>query len=205
MGGLLDILKFSAGSVLWGVLIALAMMALFVFIVRGWWKDALFTPPTYIAGIVLALLLMFQCTMIVGALKIISMTDRYEAIMDNIVDENFSYLDREASREETNEVIHRLVGQVPLLQHYIGSGWSEGITLRQVPHTMAGELKSYMRSYIVRRLLWSLGFVVVLGVIAIKTLGKPGTTRRATATSRSRTNTPAFESRGRVSTRRRRR
>jgi small-conductance mechanosensitive channel len=173
-GALIDILRLSTGSVVWGVLIALVMMALFIFIVRGWWKDAMFTPVTYVLGGVLTLLLMFQCTMMVGALKIIDMTDYYEEIMQHAVETSYSYLDREATHEETDRVVKELVAQVPLLQHYIGSGWSEGITLRDVPHAMADELRAYMRSYIVRRLLWSLGFVVVLGVIAIKTMERPG-------------------------------
>lgn len=170
MWGLFDILRFSFSSVIWGILIAVAMMALFVFIVRGWWKNALFTPATYICGAVLLLLLIFQCTMTVGALKIIDNCNKYEAIMSTIVRNNFLYLNREASPEETNAVIEQLVSREPLLQHYIGGGWSEGITLGNVPHEMADELKDYMRGYIVRRLLWSLAFVLILGFIAIKTL-----------------------------------
>lgn len=170
MWGLFDILRFSFSSVIWGVLIASAMMALFVFIVRGWWKNALFTPATYVCGAILLLLLMFQCTMTVGALKIIDNSDDYEAAMNGIVKGNYLYLDREASPDETNVVIEELVSREPLLQHYIGGGWSEGVSLRNVPHVMADELRSYMWSYIVRRLLWSLAFVLVLGFIAIKTL-----------------------------------
>ena len=171
MWGLFDILRYSFSSVIWGILIAFAMMALFVFMVRGWWKNALFTPATYICGAILLILLMFQCTMTVGALKIIDNCDRYEAIMNSIVvGGDYLFLDREASPEETNAITSQLVSREPLLQYYISGGWSEGISLRNVPHEMADELRSFMRNYITRRLLWSLAFVLVLGFIAIKTL-----------------------------------
>ena len=170
LGMLTDILKLSASSVIWGVLIALVMMMLFVLIVRGWWKDAVFTPATYILGGLLALLLMFQCTMIVGALKVINMTDEYETVMQNVVDTSYSMLDRVATPEETDAVVGQLIGQVPLLQHYISGAWSEGTTLRELPRVLGDELRSVMRSYVVRRLLWCLGFVIVLGVLSYKTI-----------------------------------
>lgn len=81
-----NIIQYSIGSLVWGVLIAVLCMALFVFIIKGWWKDAMFSIWSYIIGFVLFVLLAFQCTMIVGSLKIIDTTDTYEAYFNEIVD-----------------------------------------------------------------------------------------------------------------------
>ena len=60
MGALIDIIQFSFSSIVWGILIAVVCMALFVFIIKGWWRNALFTVWSYLIGIVLFLLLTFQ-------------------------------------------------------------------------------------------------------------------------------------------------
>lgn len=180
MGFLFDILRLSAGSVAWGVLIALVMMALFVFIVRGWWKDAIFTPSTYILGAVLAVLLMVQCTLIVGALKIINTADTYQPVVEGFVNQYFT-AGEIVTKEKADEVLGDFISEYPLVQHYIESGEFYGMQAAELATSIMEELRSYMRSYILRRVLWCLGFVVVLGGIAIKTLENPvrGSRRRS--------------------------
>ena len=47
---LFDILRYSMSSIFWGILIAIALMGLFVFLIKGWYKNALFTPASYLVG-----------------------------------------------------------------------------------------------------------------------------------------------------------
>lgn len=170
---LFDILNLSTGSVVWGVLMALAMMALFVFIVRGWWKDAMFTAPTYILGALLALVLMFHCTLFVGALKIINMTDTYQPVVEGFVDKYFTS-NEEVTVEKANEVLADFIDEYPLVQHYIGGGEFYGMRAAELATSIMDELRSYMRKYMLRRALWSLGFTIVLGGLAIYTMRRPG-------------------------------
>ena len=93
MWALFDILRYSFSSVIWGVLIAVACMALFVFLIKGWYKDATFSPVSYVVGAILFLFLSFQCIMIVGSLKIIDTTDYYETEIANIVDSAYDTAD----------------------------------------------------------------------------------------------------------------
>ena len=173
-GMLTEILRLSTGSVVWGVLIALAVMALLVLIVRGWRRDAAFTPVAYAVGTVVTLLLMFQCTMTVGALKIINMADDCEAIVQHLVDNSNISLDSKVTTEQAGDIASRLADQIPLLRPYISGEWSVGTTLREMPHAVAEQLRSSMRSYIVRRLLWSLAFAVVFVVVAAMTVETSG-------------------------------
>lgn len=50
MWALYDILRYSFSSVIWGILIAVACMTLFVFLIKGWYKDATFSPISYVVG-----------------------------------------------------------------------------------------------------------------------------------------------------------
>lgn len=166
-----NIIQYSIGSLVWGVLIAVLCMALFVFIIKGWWKDAMFSIWSYIIGFVLFVLLAFQCTMIVGSLKIIDTTDTYEAYFNEIVDNIYEGWE-EVPTEQADIIIKKAIAEYPLLEYYIGGGDFSGFNAKQLPGAIAEELRSFMRAYITRRLSWCLGFVLVAGVLGIKTLDK---------------------------------
>lgn len=171
MWALYDILNYSFSSVIWGLLIAIACMALFVFLIKGWYKDATFSPVSYIIGAILFIFLSFQCVLIVGSLKIISMTDDYEQRITSIVESVYSPSDM-VSMPQASDVIDTIIDEFPILEYYIGGGEFSGFTAAQLPHAMADELRSFMRWYIFRRLLWCLGFVIVGAICVIKSLSK---------------------------------
>lgn len=167
-----NIIQYSISSLLGGVLTAIVCLALFVFIIKGWWKDAMFSIWSYIIGVVLFLLLSFQCTMIVGSLKIIDTVDEYKAYFTEILDN--AYEDWEQVPDDVAKVvIDKAIEECPLLEHYIGGGEFTGFSAKELPTAMTEELRSFMKAYIVRRLLWCLGFVLVAGALGIMTLDKP--------------------------------
>jgi hypothetical protein len=171
MWALYDILRYSFSSVIWGILIAVACMALFVFLIKGWYKDATFSPISYIIGAVLFLFLSIQCILIVGSLKIIDTTDYYETEISRIVDSAYDAAD-EVTMGQADDIIQVIIDRFPLLQYYISGGEFSGFTAKELPHAMADELRSFMRWYIFRRILWCLGFVIVGAVCVIRSLSK---------------------------------
>lgn len=177
MWALYDILRYSFSSVIWGILIAVACMALFVFLIKGWYKDATFSPISYIIGAVLFLFLSIQCILIVGSLKIIDTTDYYETEISRIVDSAYDAAD-EVTMGQADDIIQVIIDRFPLLQYYISSGEFSGFTAKELPHAMADELRSFMRWYIFRRILWCLGFVIVGAVCVIRSLSRSSTPLR---------------------------
>lgn len=167
---LFEILEYSFSSVIWGILISIASMALFVFLIKGWYKDATFSPVSYLVGAVLFVFLLFQCVLIVGSLKIISMTDDYEQHITALV-QSYSPED-DISQAQASEVIDAIIEEFPILEYYISGGEFSGYTASQLPSAVADELRSFMRWYIFRRILWCLGFVAVGAVCVIRSMSK---------------------------------
>jgi len=174
---LFDILRYSFSSAIWGVLIAIACMALFIFLIKGWYKDATFSPVSYLIGVILFLFLSIQCVLIVGSLKIISTTDYYETEITNIVNSIYDASD-EVSIKKSDDIIKEIIDRFPILHYYIGGGEFSGYTAKELPHVMADELRSFMRWYIFRRILWCLGFVIVGAICVIKSLSRSYTPSR---------------------------
>jgi hypothetical protein len=174
---LFDILKYSFSSAIWGILIAVICMALFVFLIKGWYKDATFSPVSYIIGAILFVFLSVQCVLIIGSLKIISTTDYYETEISRIVDNVYDASD-EVTKGQSDDIIQVIIDRFPILHYYIGGGEFSGFTAKELPHAMADELRSFMRWYIFRRILWCLGFVIVGAICVIKSLSRSYTPLR---------------------------
>jgi len=171
MWALFDILRYSFSSAIWGVLIAIICMALFVFLIKGWYKDATFSPISYIIGAILFMFLSIQCVLIVGSLKIISTTDYYETEISRIVDNKYDATD-EVTKGQADDIIQVIIDRFPILHYYISGGQFSGFTVKELPHAMVDELRSFMRWYIFRRILWCLGFVIIGAVCVIKSLSR---------------------------------
>ena len=168
---LFDILRYSFSSAIWGVLIAIICMALFVFLIKGWYKDATFSPVSYIIGAILFVFLSVQCVLIIGSLKIISTTDYYETEISRIVDNKYDATD-EVTKGQADDIIQVIIDRFPILHYYISGGQFSGFTVKELPHAMVDELRSFMRWYIFRRILWCLGFVIVGAICVIKSLSR---------------------------------
>ena len=171
MAMLFDILRYSFSSLILGVLISIGCMALFVFLIKGWYKDATFSPVSYLIGAILFVFLSIQCVLIVGSLKILDTTDYYEVQIARIVESAYDATD-EVSMRHADDIIKTIIDQYPLLQYYISGGEFTGFTAKELPHAIAEELRSFMHWYIFRRLLWCLGFVIFGAVLVIRSLDK---------------------------------
>ena len=174
---LFDILRYSFSSLIWGVFISFSCLALFVFLIKGWYKDATFSPISYLIGIVLFVFLSIQCILIVGSLKILDTADYYEIQISRIVENTYDATD-EVSMKHADDIIKSVIAQYPLLRYYISGGEFTGFTALELPHAIAEELCSYMHWYIFRRLLWCLGFVIIGATLVIKSLSKKYTSRQ---------------------------
>lgn len=171
MWALFDILRYSFSCAIWGMLIAFASMALFVFLIKGWYKDATFSPVSYGVGVILFLFLSFQCILIVGSLKIIDTTGHYETEITRIIDNVYDATE-EVTMGQADDILKVVIEKFPILEYYISGGEFSGFTAKELPHAMAGELRSFMCWYIFRRILWCLGFVIVGAICVIRSLSR---------------------------------
>lgn len=172
----INIIYYSIGSLFWGVLIGAACMAIFFLLIKGWWKDAVLSLPTYVVGGVLGVLLMFQCTLICGSLSIMHKANQFEALateaVEKLVTTGQATLNEVVDHAETQEVMNDIVKNHPILGNYCKGADFTGHELVELPKAMTAELKNYLKNYVYRRLLWSLAFVVVAAIIANYTLSK---------------------------------
>lgn len=169
MWGLFELLKLSFSSLIWGVLITILCLVLFFVLIKGWYRSATFTPLSYLIGAVLFLFLSFQSTMIVGGLKINSLSQEYYIQIESLVN-HFYDADDSVSTQVSTKLVDKLIRENPILKYYIGWGEFSGYTASQLPQAVVSTLQTYIRWYIVRRLLWCLFFVGVGAFVVIRSM-----------------------------------
>lgn len=172
MGFMFDILSYSISSIFWGLLMAGLYLFLFFFLIKGWYRNATFNGATVIVGMILGVLLAFQCILVCGAIKLISITDDFVAQATMLVNTLGMNSNDIVSTQTAGEVLKELIDSNPLLAEYIGSGRFVNHTVESLPQAMGDELISYMHWYIFRRAMWCLLFTVVGAIIVIKTMSK---------------------------------
>lgn len=192
-----SIIQFAASSLFWGVLMAAALVTLLVLIVRSCWKDAQFTVWTYVATVVLGILLTYECTMMIGAQKFRSTCDDLESTITEIVSHYYPDNLQEVSKEKTTEIVHEITEQYPFLSNYMtaltenddvngSSNISEGFSAADLPGRIISYLKDMATDFMMCRIYWGIGFLVVFSILTILTLNKQtGRTMRGRDVARS--------------------
>lgn len=166
------IIENAFSCIFWGVLVSSLCMLLFIALIRGWYRNATFTPVSVVVSVLLFLFLSVQSVLLVGAVKIISLEEEYEEHIHSIVANAIGTETEAVTAEQSDVVLRQFFCDYPLVAQYIEEGRFSGQTALELPHAITRELSSYMRWYIVRRLLWCLAFVVVGSVVVIRTISK---------------------------------
>lgn len=112
---MVELIKYASASLLWGILIGLLCLAIFFIMVKGWWKDAHFTFKSYMTGAALGIILIYQCTLLSGAVMIINMADDCEPVISSYVNQYANQSEQVLSKEETDKLISDFAKNNPWL------------------------------------------------------------------------------------------
>lgn len=176
MGALFNIMAYSMGSMLLGVVLTLVGVILMFLLIKGWWRDSTFTPVSFCVGAVLFVLLAFQSVLICGAVTIKSYSDDAEAAINAMV--AGIPQDMPLTTADSQKILDHLSREWPLVGYYVGEADFRNHTPATIARSMIDELRSCMNYFILRRVGWSLFFIVLGAVAVIKTISYGYASRR---------------------------
>lgn len=168
MGALYTIVSYSLGNLFLGILLTIVGVGLMFFLIRSWFSNSSFTPFSYIIGFVLFLFLSFQAVLLCGAVTIKSYCDEVEVAINEWV-RNLPE-DVRFDQESSQQILEQIQREWPLVGYFVGGADFTGHTPVNIAHAMISELHSFMNEFILRRIGWSILFVVIGALIVIKTM-----------------------------------
>lgn len=178
-----SILQYSLGSLVWGVLLTVAGVALMFAIIKSWRRNCTFTPVSFMVGALLFCFLSFQSVLLCGAITIKSMAGEIRSYI-NLMVENLPG-DTVFSTVDSQQILDNINETYPLVGRYLDWADFEGHTPTDIAGAMADKMVSYMNWYMLRRVAWSVLFVVIGAAAILKTMEKTdGGGKRIPSTSR---------------------
>lgn len=181
MGALFQIVAYSIGNLFLGILLTVVGVILLFVLIQSWYRNSTFTLVSYIVGGILFLFLSFQSILLCGAVTIKSYSEDVECAINSWVAEVPS--DIPFNQEDSQHVLEQITEEWPLVGYFVGGADFTGHTSVTIAQAMAEELRSFMNYFILRRVGWSLLFIVCGVVIVIKSMER--VSRRRYSSTRS--------------------
>lgn len=168
MGAIFNIMAYSAGSFVLGITFTLVGVVLMFFIVKSWRRGGRFGLRSYSVGVVLFFFLAYQSVLLCGAVTIKSYcSDVQQAICAMVSDKPDNVV---FSRSDSQQILDNISRQWPLVGYYVNTADFTGHTPADIAASMTDELRSFMNWFLVRRVVWSLLFIVIGAIAVIKTM-----------------------------------
>lgn len=184
MGALFTIIEYSISNLFIGVFLTLIGLFLMYFIIGSWFKNKSFTVLSFIVGGILFFLLSFQSVLLCGAVTIKTYSEDVEAYINSAVS-NIS-TDYTFDEENSQKLLELITEEKPLVGYFVGGADFTGHTPDSIAEAFVDELRSFMNKFILRRVAWSLAFVILGAVIVINSMeGGSGRSRTSSRSGRS--------------------
>lgn len=169
---LYDILTYSAGSLIIGVLVTLLLVGLMFFIVKGFFPQSTFSLLSIVVGIILTLFLGYRMVTMCGAISLKWMCDDFEVYVNSLIPDDVRQAAVPLSEGGANKFVSRAIDEFPILSQFVGSGTFIGTDTSNIAHVMAETLNGFLNQFIWKSLLWSLLYLIIASALVVWTLKK---------------------------------
>ncbi|MBQ8059450.1 MAG: hypothetical protein IJ199_06470 [Prevotella sp.] len=149
--------------VFYAVIITAALMAVLYAILKFISRNIVSSVPFCVTGVVLAVLLTIQFTLLIGAVRCKGSIDSVQVFLEQNVENNIGTV----SAKESQEILDDMVEEFPLIGVFIGYANFSGNDVRNLPEVMCDSLNSFFNKYILHRILWIMVLVVTACVIVM--------------------------------------
>lgn len=150
-------------SVFYGIVVTVTVMALLYFALKSVSKGIVQTPIFFVTGIVLAVLLAIQSTLLIGALEAKDATDAAELYLNQLLEGSQGVI----SAKESQQVMDALTEKFPLIGVYANIADFSGNDWAELPRVIHDTLTSYLNSFIWHRVWWSLAIIALACLVVM--------------------------------------
>ena len=150
-------------SIWYGIIVAVIVVAALFFIIEAMQRgNKRFSPLTYVLGVALAAFLSFQFTFMIGAIMFKSDCNDITSIINDFVPN--SSLTNGIGEIRSN--LKQLAKEEPFIKNFVDvDAIDESLPDGAIGDAILSKVHSYLNWYIVRRILWSLLAIGIVGTL----------------------------------------
>ena len=150
-------------SIFYGIVVTAVIMAILYAVLKSLSKGIVLSVPFHVTGVVLAILLIVQCSLMIGAIQAKDAVDSAEIYLNQLLEDKYGTI----SAQDSQKVMDAITENFPIIGNFIDIADFSGHDISELPEVMHESMESYLNSYIWHRVWWILGIVVMACVIVI--------------------------------------
>lgn len=150
---------------LWGAFLSFVLVVLLYGVVRVLWSSATLSLPSSLVLLVVWAVLFFQGTLLVGAMYAKGYVGDVVTWVSTLSVQMEDASGRVLSSDEVNQFKQKLAEEYPLLSSSINKVEVPAFTSGNVAFAMANGVKKQINGYMLRRVLWMAGCMLVGGIL----------------------------------------
>ena len=180
----LSLIITAFSSVFYGVIATAVVMAILYIILKGVSKSIVQTPVFFISGVILAILLIIQLSLMIGAIQAKNAADATEIYLSQLLENQRGIV----GAQDSQQIMDAITDKFPIIGTYIDIADFSGHDVSELPKAMHASMIDFLNSYIWHRILWSLAVIITACTIAMlfdrKALVTGKTKRKTTMAAR---------------------
>ena len=150
-------------SVFYGIIVTAVIMAILYVVLKSISRVIVQTPVFYITGVVLAILLVTQTSLMIGAMQAKDAADAAELYMNQLLENSFGTV----GAQDSQRVLDMVTEEFPIIGTYFGIADFSGHDVSNLASSMHDTMTEHLNTYIWHRVWWILGIIVVACVIVM--------------------------------------
>lgn len=158
-----SLLSTAFSSIFYGFIVTAAIMAILYVVLKSISKSIVESPIFYITGLVLAILLVIQTSLMIGAMQAKDAADSAELYLHQLLENSYGTV----GAQDSQHVLDAVINEYPVIGTYLGVADFSGNDVSNLASSMHTTMIDYLNSYIWHRVWWILGIIVVACIIAI--------------------------------------
>lgn len=159
----ISLITTAFSSVFYGVIVTAVVMAILYVLLKMLNDGIVQSIPFYVTGVVLAILLIIQCSLMIGAIQAKDATKSVEIYLSQMVEESSGTV----SAQDSQEIMDAITENFPIIGSFIDIADFSGHDISDLPEVMRNSMEEFLSTYIWHRVWWILGVSATACLIAI--------------------------------------
>lgn len=158
-----SLLTTAFSSIFYGVIVTAVVMVILYALLKALSKGIVQTPVFFVTGVVLAVLLVIQFSLMIGAMQAKDAVDSMEIYLSQLVEDKHGIV----GAQESQQVMDAVTEQFPVIGSFLDIADFSGHNMAELPEVMHETMTNYLNSYIWHRVWWILGIIVMACVVVV--------------------------------------
>jgi predicted PurR-regulated permease PerM len=158
-----SLLSTATSSIFYGIIVTAVIMAILYAVLKSLSKGIVQSVPFYITGIVLAILLIVQCSLMIGAIQAKDAVDSAKIYLNQLLEDKYGII----SAQDSQKVMDAITDNFPIIGNFIDIADFSGHDISDLPEVMHESMINFLSSYIWHRVWWILGIIVIACIVVM--------------------------------------